>query len=194
MPETIKIDIWGQIEGENDNYRIKPPARVDIDAPALGDGYTFERFFDECPCAIQRTHNVTQGGRVIVRKDVAYNDWEIRSSLADSDFYPINSSPISVYRQEIFYSGGTQSLAAVAGVEYSYVLTGGTMRYGATPPTFMPGSYHYDGDESYQAIISSDGTISGTFRNAGTYNITAFLVAPKAKPVPIPIVITVTNS
>ena len=189
MPETIKIDIWGQIEGENDNYRIKPPARVDIDAPALGDGNTFERFFDECPCAIQRTNNVTFGGRVIVRKEVAYNDWEIRSSLADSDFYPINSSPISVYRQEIFYSGGTQTFTAVKGSSYEFVLSGGSMRYGTAAPEFFASSYH-----SSQAQITSGGTMTLDFESAGTYNITAFLVAKLAKPVPVPIVITVTNS
>jgi len=189
MPETIKIDIWGQIEGESDNYRIKPPERVDIDAPALGDGRTFERFYAECPCAIQCTTTITEGGRLVVRKEVAYNDWEIRSSLADSDFYPINSSPISVYRQEIFYSGGTQTFTAVKGSSYEFVLSGGSMRYGSAAPDFFSSSYH-----SSQAQITSGGTMTVAFASAGTYNITAFLVAPLAKPVPVPIVITVTNS
>lgn len=189
MPEQIRIDIWGQIEGENDNYRIKPPARVDIDAPANGDGYMFERFFMECPCAIQRTHNVTQGGRVIVRKEVAYNDWEIRSSLVDSDFYPINSSPILVYRQEILYSAGTQSFTAVKGSSYEFVLSGASLRYGTASADYFSSSYH-----SSQAQITSGGTMTVAFASAGTYNITAFLVAPLAKPVPVPIVITVTNS
>lgn len=191
MPESIKIDIWGQVEG-TDNYRIKPPERVDIDSPAMGDGYTYERYFDECPCAIQRTHTVTSGGRATFRKEVAYDDYENRESAT---YQPINVQPLTVYRQEIIYSGGTQTINAVKNTDFTQVLTGGTMRYGPTPPTFGSSSYYYDaGTETYQAIISSDGTISGKFLNAGTYNITAFLIAPLANPVEVPIVITVTNS
>ncbi len=190
MPEIIKIDIYGQIEGESDNYRIKPPERVDIDAPAMGDGNTYERFYDECPCAFHRTHTVTEGGRAIIRKEVAYDDYENREN---AEYFPINTQPLTVYRQEIFYTGGTQNIDTAVGLDFEEVLIGGTLRYGTTPPTFMPNSYYYDG-ENYQANIASDGTISGKFLTTGTYNITAFLIAPNAKPVPVPITIIVTNS
>ena len=192
MPESIKIDIWGQIEGESDNYRIKPPERVEIDAPAMGDGNTFERFFNETPCAFHKTHTVTSGGRAVIQKEVAYDDYANRESAT---YYPINQQPLTVYRQEIFYSGGTQTVSAVKDTAFTQVLNGGTMRYGTTPPSFGSSSYFYDaGTDTYQAIISSDGTISGKFLSVGTYNIIAFLVAPLAKPVQVPIVITVTNS
>lgn len=189
MPETIKIDIWGQIEGESDNYRIKPPERVDIDAPALGDGRTFERFYNECPCAFHRTTTITEGGRLIVQKEVAYNDWDTRSSLADSEFHPINESPISVPRQEIFYTGGTQSFSVVKRTDYEFVLSGGSLRYGSSAPEFISSSYHLG-----QVEITSGGTMTLNMAGEGTYNITAFLAAKLAKPVPVPIVITVTNS
>lgn len=189
MPETIKIDIWGQIEGESDNYRIKPPERVDIDAPALGNGKTYERFYKECPCAFHRTTTITEGGRLVVQKEVAYNDWEVRSSLADSEFHPINESPISVLRQEIFYEGGTQTMTQVSGESAVKVLVGGTLRYGTDAPAFVSSSYL-----GGAVTIDSAGNLTSEISGAGTYNITAFLTAKLAKPVPVPIVITVTNS
>ena len=189
MPETIKIDIWGQIEGESDNYCIKPPEKVDVDTPLAGDGEAFERYYDECPCAIQRTKTITSGGRAFVRKEVAYNDWEVRSSLANSEFHPINESPISVYRQEIFYEGGTQTMTQVSGESAAMVLVGGTLRYGAATPAFVSSSYL-----GGAVTIDSAGNLTSEISGAGTYNITAFLTAKLAKPVPVPITITVTNS
>lgn len=186
MPEKIRIDIWGQIEGENDHYRIKPPDRVDIDASALGDGDSFERYFDECPCAIQRTRTVLEGDRKIYRKMVAYNDWALRHSLADSEFFPINTTPIIVYRQEILYTGGTQTFNAVAGTSSTFTLTGAALRYGSGHAAYVANSYY-----NYQAQINSSGILTANFSVAGTYNITAFLSAQLAKPVPVSIVINV---
>jgi len=186
MSEQICIDIYGQIEGENDNYRIKPPERVDIDAPALGDGYTYERFYAECPCAIHRTHTVTAGGRMTVQKEVAYDDWNNRVSAS---FIPINSSPILVYRQEIYYEGGSQTFTAVKGSSSDVVLSGGSLRYGTDAAEYLSSSYC-----SNQAQITSGGTMTMNFETAGTYNFTAYLIAPMAKPVPVSITITVTNS
>lgn len=186
MPEAIKIDIWGQIEGESDNYRCAPPAAIEIDAPTQGEGEIYERFYNETPCAFHRSTQITSGGRMTIRKEFAYDDYANRESAS---YMPIDANARTVYRQEIFYSGGTQTVAAVAGSEFTQVLSGGTLRYGSESATYLPSSYI-----SSQATITSDGTISGTFENAGTYSITAFLTAPLAKPVAVPIVITVTNS
>ena len=194
MAEQIKIDIWGQIEGESDNYRCQPPEVVETDVPAEGDGTIFKRFYNETPCAYHRVTPITSGGRMIIKKDFAYDDWEKRNDSA-TEFAPIDAQPRTVYRQEIFYSGGTQTVSAVVGSAYTQVLSGGTMRYGTSSALFFESSYFYNGDDSsYQANISSDGTISGKFIASGTYTLTAFLTAPLAKPVPVPIVITVTNS
>ena len=186
MPEAIKIDIWGQIEGESDNYRCAPPAAIETDAPAQGEGEIFERFYNETPCAFHRSTQVTSGGRMTIRKEFAYDDYANRESAT---YMPIDANARTVYRQEIFYSGGTQTVAAVAGSAFEQVLSGGTLRYGSDSAAYLPSSYI-----SSQATISSDGTISGTIADAGTYSITAFLTAPLAKPVPVSIVITVTNS
>ena len=186
MAEEITIDIWGQILGESDNYRCAPPAAIETDAPAQGEGEIFERFFDETPCAFHRSTQITSGGRMTIRKEFAYDDYANRESAT---YYPIDAQPHKTYRQEIFYSGGTQTVAAVAGSAFEQVLSGGTLRYGSKPALYFESSYH-----GSQASITSDGTISGTFTSAGTYNITAFLTAELAKPVPVSIVITVTNS
>ena len=186
MSEQIKIDVWGQVEG-TDNYRIKPPDRVGIDAPAMGDGYAYEWFFDECPCAIQRTHTITSGGRAVIRKEVAYDDVGNRESAT---YYPINQQPLTVLRQEIIYSGGTQYLSAVQQTSSSYTLnSSASLRYGSGGIAFAPGSYN-----TGQAIITSSGTLNLFYLSPGTYTFTAFLTAPLAKPVPVSFVITVTNS
>ena len=186
MPEAIKIDIWGQIEGESDNYRCAPPAAIETDAPAQGEGEIFERFYNETPCAFHRSTQVTSGGRMTIRKEFAYDDYANRESAT---YYPIDAQPHKTYRQEIFYSGGTQTVSAVVGSAFTQVLSGGSLRYGTAGAVYVESSYH-----GSQATITSGGTISGTFASAGTYNITAFLIAQLAKPVPVPIVITVTNS
>ena len=186
MSEEINIDIWGQIEGESDNFKCAPPAAIETDAPAQGEGEIFERFYNETPCAFHRSTQVTSGGRMTIRKEFAYDDYANRESAT---YMPIDANARTVYRQEIFYSGGTQTVAAVAGSAFEQVLSGGTLRYGSDSAAYLPSSYI-----SSQATISSDGTISGTIADAGTYSITAFLTAPLAKPVPVSIVITVTNS
>lgn len=184
MPEAIKIDIWGQIEGESDNFRCAPPGPVETDVPAQGDGAIYKRFYEETPCAFHRETPITSGGRMTIRKEFAYDDYANRESAT---YYPIDANPRTVYRQEIFYSGGTQTILASAGSAFTQVLSGGTLRYGSESASYFPSSYH-----GSQATISSDGTIAGTFASSGTYNITAFLTAPLAKPVPVSIVITVT--
>ena len=186
MSEEIKIDIWGQIEGESDNFKCAPPDAIEIDTPSQGDGPTYKRFFDEIPCAIQRDTPITSGGRMTIRKEFAYDDYANRESAT---YYPIDAQPHKTYRQEIFYSGGTQTVSAVVGSAFTQVLSGGSLRYGTAGAVYVESSYH-----GSQATITSGGTISGTFASAGTYNITAFLIAQLAKPVPVPIVITVTNS
>ena len=192
MAEEITIDIWGQILGESDNYRCAPPAAIETDAPAQGEGEIFERFFDETPCAFHRSTQITSGGRMTIKKEFAYDDYANRES---ANYMPIDANAHKVYRQEIFYSGGTQTVAAVAGSAFTQVLSGGTLRYGTSAALFFESGYYWNADNSsYQANITSGGTISGTFTSAGTYNITAFLTAQLAKPVAVPIVITVTNS
>ena len=189
MPDQIRIDIWGHIEGESDQFGIKPPEKVDVDTPLAGDGESYERYFDECPCAFQRTKTITDGGRAYVRKEVAYDAWSARTSNS-TVFYPINSSPLVVYRQEIFYEGGTQSFTGVVGSSYTSALVGGTQRYSdGAQPKYASSSYY-----SEAVSISSSGQITYQFENAGTYNITAFLVTPMAKPVPVPITITITSN
>jgi hypothetical protein len=184
MAEEITIDIWGQILGESDNYRCAPPDAIEIDAPAEGEGVIYKRYYNETPCAIHRETQITSGGRMTIQKEFAYDDYGNRESAT---YYPIDAQPHKTYRQEIYYSGGTQTVAASAGSAFSQVLSGGTLRYGSEPALYFESSYH-----GSQATITSDGTISGTFTSAGTYNITAFLTAELAKPVPVSIVITVT--
>lgn len=184
MPEMINIDIWGQIEGESDNYRVKPPEVVEMDAPEEGDGAIYKRFFKETPCAFHRDLPITSGGRTIILKEYAYDDWANRESAM---YVPIDTQPRSVPRQEIIYSGGTQTVAAVVGSAYSQVLSSATLYYGNENAAYVASSY-LDG----KAVITSSGTIEGTFTSAGTYNVTAYLTAPLAKPVPVQIVITVT--
>lgn len=186
MSEEIKIDIWGQIEGESDNFKCAPPDAIETDVPTDGEGEMFQRFFNETPCAFHRTTQITSGGRMTIRKEFAYDDYANRAS---ANYMPIDANGHTVYRQEIFYSGGTQTVSAVVGSAFTQVLSGGSLRYGTAGAVYVESSYH-----GSQATITSGGTISGTFASAGTYNITAFLIAQLAKPVPVPIVITVTNS
>lgn len=183
MPETIYIDIWGQIQGESDNYRVEPPCVVEVDAPDGTDGDVFRRFFNETPCAFHRDRITKAGGRSAIVTMVAYGDWEDRQN---ANFLPIDAQPIPVPRQEIIYSGGTQTVSASAGVPFSQTLASAGLYYGSGGASYVPGSFY-----SSQAVITSSGTIEGTFTSAGTYTCAAFLTAPLAKPVPVSIVITV---
>ena len=183
MSEQILIDIWGQIQGESDNYRVEPPCVVETDAPDGTDGDVFRRFYNETPCAFHRDRITKAGGRTAIVTMVAYGDWEQRSSAT---YVPINTQPIAVNRQEILYSGGTQTISASAGVPFSQTLASAGLYYGSGGASYVPGSFH-----SSQAVITSSGTIEGTFTSAGTYTCAAFLTAELAKPVAVPIVITV---
>ena len=74
MSEQIEVDCWGQVAGESNNYRVKPPVTVEIDTPANGEGFTYRRFYKECPCMIQRDGVATVGDRTIVETKLGYGD------------------------------------------------------------------------------------------------------------------------
>lgn len=185
MPEKITIDQWGQIRGESENYRCAPPGPIEVDSPAEGDGAVYRRYFDETPCAFQRDTLVTSGGRMTIRTEVGYDDYANRESAT---YYPINAADISVNRQEILYSAGTQTLIGSAGSNYSSTLASAGLLYGSENAKYVSSSYTLSGGS---ATITSGGSITYNFTSAGTYSINALMTAPLAKPVLVPIQITI---
>ena len=187
MPETIEVDCWGQVAGESDNYRVKPPVTVEIDTPANGEGFTYRRFYKECPCMIQRNGTTTVGDRTIIETKLGYGDWNTReSSMTFVDFAPT----LTVTRQEV--TGSNQSFNAVAGVAISGTTIAASLTYGtvADNATFS----FYNGTSISGLTLSSAGVLSGTIAAAGTYTAQVAIIAPHAKQKIITVTFTVTNS
>ena len=187
MSETIEIDCWGQVAGESDNFRVKPPMAVEWDIPASGEGFGYRRYFKECPCAVQRDSIVTEGDRTFVVTKIGYGDWNDRaSSMTFVDFTPT----LTVTRQEI--TASDQSFNAVAGVAISGTTIAASLTYGtvADNATFS----FYNGTSISGIDLSSSGVLSGTISAAGTYTAQVAIIAPHAKQKVITITFTVTNS
>lgn len=175
MAETIQIDIWGHIEGESDQYRVKPPYEVETDVPAQGDGYLYHRFFNECPCAIHRDVLETADGRLTVKKQVAYGDWATRDTLT---YKTIDSPFLSVYRQEIFAEN--QTVNVTGGTAFTSVIPV-SLRYGTDTSSISSFVPNYSAQPP-DGVTVSGSTISGTNEvAAGTYTFTVCFIAPLAK-------------
>jgi hypothetical protein len=187
MPEIIEIDCWGQVAGESDNFRVKPPVTVEIDTPANGDGFTFRRFFKECPCAVQRDSVVTEGDRTIVITQIGYGDWNDRaSSMTFVDFAPT----LSVYRQEI--TASNQTFNAITGVEISGATIAASLTYGTVADN---ATFSFYGTSSIPGVeLSSSGVLSGRITPAGTYSAQVAIIAPHAKQKVITVKFYVSNS
>lgn len=188
MSETITIDCWGQIRGESDNFRVKPVDVFQVDGPEDddADGATYERYFNETPCAFQRTLKQTAGGRVSIQREVAYGDWTIRTNEA-IEWFPVNNGTFDVLRQEVIASN--QTFTATAGAAISGATVAASLRYGSvgedTKFAFRQGS-GITGVE-----LSSAGVLSGTVSTAGTYTAEVAILAPLAKEKVITITLTV---
>jgi hypothetical protein len=189
MSEKITIDVWGHIRGESDDFRVKPVDVYQVDAPEDddADGDTFERYANECPCAMQRTKKVTAGGRVTIQRDVTYGDWTLRAT--ELDWKPISVGTLEVYRQEIIASN--QEFNATAGSEITGATVAASLLYGEvgedTKFAFQQGS-GITGVE-----LSSAGVLSGTVSTAGTYQAKVEIIAPLAKHKVITITLTVSE-
>lgn len=185
MAETIQIDIWGHIKGESDQYRVKPPYEVETDAPAVGNGYIYHRFFNECPCAIHRDGLSESNGRVSIVTMVAYGDWNDKENL---NYSSIDSPFLSVYRQEVFAED--QTVNATVGTAFTFEIPS-SLRYGTdltTIKSYVP---------TYSAQLPDGVTLSGTTISgtnevaAGTYTVTVCLIAPLSKELPITVTLVV---
>ena len=187
MSETIEIDCWGQVAGESDNFRVKPPMAVEWDTPASGEGFAYRRYFRECPCAVQRDSISTVGDRSFVITQIGYGDWNDReTSMTFVDFTPT----LIVTRQEI--TASDQSFTTVAGVAISGTTIAASLTYGtvADNATFS----FYNGTSISGLTLSSAGVLSGTIAAAGTYTAQVAIIAPHAKQKIITVTFTVTNS
>ena len=176
MSETIEIDCWGQVAGESDNYRVKPPAVAEIDAPESGSGilYVYRRYFLECPCIVQRDAIETSGGRVSVVTQLGYGDWNDRSS--GMTFVPL-APTLTVARQEI--TASNQSFNATAGAAISGATIAASLTYGTVADN---ATFSFFGTSSIAGVeISSVGVLSGTVSTAGTYTAQVAIIAPHAK-------------
>lgn len=186
MPEKITIDVYGHIRGESDDFRVKPADVYQVDGPEDddADGDTFERFTNETPCAIQRTKKQTTGGRVLIQKDVVYNDWTLRNT--DLDWKPISVGTLEVYRQEVIASN--QSFNATAGAAITGATIAASLLYGSVGEDTVFGFYNggIDGVE-----LSPAGVLGGTVGTAGTYQAQVYILAPLAKQKIITITLTV---
>ena len=187
MPETIEVDCWGQVAGESDNYRVKPPVTVEIDTPANGEGFTYRRFYKECPCMIQRDGVATVGDRTFIETKLGYGDWNTRaSSMTFVDFAPT----LVVNRQEI--TASNQFFNAVAGTAISGATVAASLTYGTVADNAV--FSFYTGSSISGVELSSDGVFSGTIAAAGTYTAQVAIIAPHAKQKIITVTFTVTNS
>ena len=188
MSEIITIDCWGQIRGESDNFRVKPVDAFQIDGPEDddADGYTYERYFNECPCAIQRTYKETAGGRVLIQREVAYGDWTIRTT-GTFDWKPITNGTFDVYRQEVIASN--QSFNATHGTAISGATVAASLLYGEVGEDTVFAFQQGSGITGVE--ISSVGVLSGTVSTAGTYTAKVAIIAPLAKEKVITITLTV---
>ena len=176
MPETIVIDCWGQVCGESDNYRVKPPVVAETDAPANEGGVLilYRRYFIECPCAVQRDVIETALGRVTIKTQIAYGDWNDRA--AGLTYVPLTPT-LTVTRQEI--TASNQSFNATHGVAISGATIAASLTYGTVADN---ATFSFYGTSSIDGVELSDvGVLSGTVSTAGTYTAQVAIIAPHAK-------------
>lgn len=174
MSETIEIDCWGQVAGESDNYRVKPPVVFETDAPENGDGYIYRRYFNECPCAVQRDVIETAGGRISIKTQIGYGDWNNRAT--SMNFVALTPT-LSVTRQEI--TASNQSFNATAGTAISGATIAASLTYGTVADN---ATFSFYGTSSITGVeLSSIGVLSGTVSTAGTYTAQVAIIAPHAK-------------